>query len=250
MTNTNDSVEEGVEIEEYGADGPQIVTFSLGDERFAVPMECVQEIVRVPATVRVPLASSHLTGLANLRGRVLPVFQCRTMMGMPAIEVSEASRVLVLRIGTLEDSTLIARCLLSSGRSLCASPDYLAQHGTPQTVAELAGHRAILLPQDPPRYWPVQGESIACQRVLACNNITFAREAALAGAGIVGLPHMICREALQDGRLLELLPQACLPTSEIYALYPSRRFQAMKVKAFLDFLISRLPAEVGPLLEP
>lgn len=100
MTNTNDSVEEGVEIEEYGADGPQIVTFSLGDERFAVPMECVQEIVRVPATVRVPLASSHLTGLANLRGRVLPVFQCRTMMGMPAIEVSEASRVLVLRIGT------------------------------------------------------------------------------------------------------------------------------------------------------
>jgi DNA-binding transcriptional LysR family regulator len=47
-----------------------------------------------------------------------------------------------------------------------------------------------------------------------------------------------------------LLPQACLPTSEIYALYPSRRFQAMKVKAFLDFLISRLPAEVGPLLEP
>ena len=100
MTNTNDSVEEGVEIEEYGADGPQIVTFSLGDERFAVPMECVQEIVRVPATVRVPLASSHLTGLANLRGRVLPVFQCRTMMGMPAIEVSVASRVLVLRIGT------------------------------------------------------------------------------------------------------------------------------------------------------
>jgi DNA-binding transcriptional LysR family regulator len=96
----------------------------------------------------------------------------------------------------------------------------------------------------------VQGESIACQRVLACNNITFAREAALAGAGIVGLPHMISREALQDGRLLELLPQACLPTSEIYALYPSRRFQAMKVKAFLDFLISCLPAEVGPLLEP
>ena len=127
-------------------------------------------------------------------------------------------------------------------------PNRRAARAFTAALTRQAGGRAILLPQDPPRYWPVQGESIACQRVLACNNITFAREAALAGAGIVGLPHMICREALQDGRLLELLPQACLPTSEIYALYPSRRFQAMKVKAFLDFLISRLPVEEGPLL--
>ena len=192
-----------------------------------------------------------------LLGRVLgefmreyPQITAEVELTSRKVDPLEEAVDIAIQVGQPQDSTLIARCLLSSGRSLCASPDYLAQHGTPQTVAELAGHRAILLPQDPPRYWPVQGESIACQRVLACNNITFAREAALAGAGIVGLPHMICREALKDGRLLELLPQACLPTSEIYALYPSRRFQAMKVKAFLDFLISRLPAEVGPLLEP
>ena len=61
---------------------------------------------------------------------------------------------------------------------------------------------------------------------------------------------MISREAVQSGRLVELLPQARLPSSEIYAVYPSRRFQAMKVKAFLDFLIARVPAQVGPLLEP
>ncbi|MFZ2319295.1 MAG: substrate binding domain-containing protein, partial [Pseudomonas sp.] len=192
-----------------------------------------------------------------LLGRVLgefmreyPQITAEVELTSRKVDPLEEAVDIAIQVGQPQDSTLIARCLLSSGRSLCASPDYLAQHGAPQTVAELAGHRAILLPQDPPRYWPVQGESIACQRVLACNNITFAREAALAGAGIVGLPHMICREALKDGRLLELLPQACLPTSEIYALYPSRRFQAMKVKAFLDFLISRLPAEVGPLLEP
>jgi len=155
---------------------------------------------------------------------------------------------IAIQVGLPQDSTLIARRLLSTGRSLCASPDYLARYGTPQTVADLAQHRAILLPQDSPRYWPVQEQNIACQRVLACNNITFAREAALAGAGIAGLPYMIGREAVQSGRLVELLPQARLPTSKIYALYPSRRFQAMKVKAFLDFLISRLPVEEGPLL--
>jgi purine-binding chemotaxis protein CheW len=97
---TNDSIDDGFVLDADGSDGPQIVTFSLGNERFAVPMESVQEIVRVPQTVRVPLASNHLMGLANLRGRVLPIFQCRTMMGMPSAEASEASRVLVLRIGS------------------------------------------------------------------------------------------------------------------------------------------------------
>lgn len=97
---TSEGVEDTLEIEAEGADGPQIVTFSLGNERFAVPMEFVQEIVRVPNTVRVPLASSHLTGLANLRGRVLPVFQCRTMMGMQPEKPTDCSRVLVLRVGS------------------------------------------------------------------------------------------------------------------------------------------------------
>ena len=84
--------------------------------------------------------------------------------------------------------------------------------------------------------------------MLSCNNITLAREAALAGAGISGLPVMISEEALRSGRLVELLPDARLPIGELYAVYPSRRFQAMKVKTFLDFLMASLP-QAG-LLEP
>lgn len=155
---------------------------------------------------------------------------------------------IAIQVGQPRDSTLIARKLFESRRRLCASPAYLAQHGTPRTVQELAGHRALHLPVDSPRHWPLLGENIACQRVLACNNITLAREAALAGAGIVALPVMISEAAVQDGELIELLPEARLSTGELYAVYPSRRFQAMKVKAFLDFLIASLP-QAG-LLEP
>ena len=155
---------------------------------------------------------------------------------------------IAIQVGQPRDSTLIARKLFESRRRLCASPAYLAQHGTPRTVQELAGHRALHLPVDSPRHWPLLGENIACQRVLACNNITLAREAALAGAGIAALPVMISEAAVQDGELIELLPEARLPTGELYAVYPSRRFQAMKVKAFLDFLIASLP-QAG-LLEP
>jgi DNA-binding transcriptional LysR family regulator len=61
---------------------------------------------------------------------------------------------------------------------------------------------------------------------------------------------MICEAAVQAGQLVALLPEARLPVGELYAVYPSRRFQAMKVKTFLDFLIHSLPLSAGRLLEP
>ena len=169
-------------------------------------------------------------------------------MGDRLVDLVREGMDCVLRSGELSDSSMVARRVALLPQLTCASPAYLAQHGTPRTVQELAGHRALHLPVDSPRHWPLLGENIACQRVLACNNITLAREAALAGAGIAALPVMISEAAVQDGELIELLPEARLPTGELYAVYPSRRFQAMKVKAFLDFLIASLP-QAG-LLEP
>lgn len=69
--------------------------------------------------------------------------------------------------------------------------DYLAQHGVPTRAEDLASHRAITLSRDPVRYWPILEQNVSCRRVLTCNNITFAREAALAGAGIAALPTVI-----------------------------------------------------------
>lgn len=163
--------------------------------------------------------------------------------------VEEGVDIAIL-VGQPQDSTLIARKVYETSRRLYASPDYLARHGIPTCVAELVGHRAILLPRDSTRYWPLAGESITCHSVLSCNNITFAREAAMAGAGIAGLPIMICETAVMAGQLVELLPEARLPAGELYAVYPSRRFQAMKVKTFLDFLIHSLSLSNGRLLEP
>jgi DNA-binding transcriptional LysR family regulator len=182
--------------------------------------------------------------------REFPEISAEVELTSRKVDPVEEGVDIAILVGQPLDSTLIARPLLMSARSLCASPAYLQQHGTPQTVAELVAHRAILLPADSPRYWPLLGQAVACQRVLSCNNITFAREAALAGAGIAGLPLIISREEVASGRLVEVLSGAQLPSAELYAVYPSRRFQTMKVKAFLDFLLASLSAQVGPLLEP
>ena len=77
----------------------EFVTFSVADELFAFPMERVQEIIRAPETVRVPLAPVSLEGLANLRGRVLPIVSLRSCAGYAAVEEDEATRVIVVDCG-------------------------------------------------------------------------------------------------------------------------------------------------------
>jgi DNA-binding transcriptional LysR family regulator len=86
-------------------------------------------------------------------------------------------------------------------------------------------HRAITLSRDPVRYWPILEQNISCRRVLTCNNITFAREAALAGAGIAALPTMITDQEVREGHLVELLPDVDLPIGEVYAVYPRDVFR-------------------------
>lgn len=77
----------------------QFVTFAAGTEVFAVGMSMVQEIIRVPEVVRVPLAPSALNGLANLRGKVLPIISLRGLFGFPEQEHDDSSRVVVVDVG-------------------------------------------------------------------------------------------------------------------------------------------------------
>lgn len=77
----------------------QCVSFALDGETFAFPIELVQEIIRVPATVKVPLTPSALIGLTNLRGTVLPIVDLRAVMGLAAVPVTDASRVMVIHAG-------------------------------------------------------------------------------------------------------------------------------------------------------
>lgn len=84
---------------EQASDTRQYVTFMAGDEVFAVEMAPVQEIIRVPAVVRVPLSPPTLEGLANLRGKVLPIVSLRRALGFTERESDDTSRAVVINIG-------------------------------------------------------------------------------------------------------------------------------------------------------
>src|ERR1700728_1557186 len=77
----------------------QFVTFMSGDEVFAADMVPVKEIIRVPDVVRVPLAPAALEGLANLRGKVLPIISLRRLFGFPELAPDDSTRALVVDVG-------------------------------------------------------------------------------------------------------------------------------------------------------
>jgi len=149
-----------------------------------------------------------------------------------------------LRIGTLTDSSLIARRLAPSRRVLVASPDYLARHGTPDNPTDLAAHRCLnyghasFLPR-----WPLMQAgkpvSVAITAWLSSNNGDVLRAAALKGNGITGLPTFMVGPDIKAGRLALVLPDNPLTPQGIFALYAPNRYLAAKTRVFIDFLVER-----------
>jgi purine-binding chemotaxis protein CheW len=76
-----------------------LVTFALQGEEFGIPVAQVREVIRVGEITRVPQAPPHVRGVTNLRGRILPVVDLRTRLGLPAAEPTPLARILVVELG-------------------------------------------------------------------------------------------------------------------------------------------------------
>ena len=157
------------------------------------------------------------------------------------VDIVEEGYDAVLRIGTLEDSALVSRRILSIPRGLYASPDYLAARGRPQAPEDLARHACLRF--ETAFYhgaWVFTGPSGRATAqpagTVEANNLTVLRDAAIAGLGVALLPCYQCREAERDGRLERLMVDWVPESADVYVLYPSKRHLASRIRAFLTFL--------------
>jgi len=161
------------------------------------------------------------------------------------VDVVEEGYDLVIRVGQLQDSALIARRITQSHRALCASPAYWDRAGRPSRVEELSDHACLIYSYvydaTAWRFERTDGSTIAVpvSGPLHANNGDLILHAAIAGLGIARLPAFICGEALADGRLEEATCDIRPPTDGIHALYPANRHLSAKVRAFVDFLVER-----------
>jgi DNA-binding transcriptional LysR family regulator len=142
-----------------------------------------------------------------------------------------------IRIAELADSSLVARKLAPVRRVLCATPDYLSEHGTPKTLADLEAHNCLT--HQASDIWRFEGPdgdvNFRPQGNLQTNSSEVIREAVLAGLGVALRSTWDVGGELASGRLLQLLPDHESATNVgIYAIYPSRQFLPVKVRLFID----------------
>ena len=145
---------------------------------------------------------------------------------------------LAVRIAELADSSLVAKRLAPNHRLLCAAPDYLKRHGTPRSVADLAGHTLLAHNAD---HWRLEGPegpvAVRIDSPLRTNSSEVVREAVLAGIGIALRSTWDIGPELQAGKLKAVLPgYGGSRHLAVHAVYPSRRHLEQKVRAFVDFL--------------
>ena len=158
---------------------------------------------------------------------------------------------LVLRIGPLADTRLVATALAPLVRVVCASPDYLARRGVPRSPGELVEHDGLDWDSlAPPYAWrfEVDGKLQICRPKrlrLTANNAETLLFGALAGLGIAHLPTWLISDYLLRGELLPLFCETGLPAPEpsgIYALRLERETDS-RSRLLLEFLKARF----GPL---
>ncbi|NBS11709.1 MAG: LysR family transcriptional regulator [Gammaproteobacteria bacterium] len=154
---------------------------------------------------------------------------------------------LALRIGHLEDSSLVARRIADVPLVVVASPALLATHGHPETPQALAqfpfvhyvtdsGRSRLTLQQE-----QNEPETVVCQGRMSSNNDQMMVAFALAGLGVITLPRFMVEDELARGELQVLLPEyRIVPTRRLYAVFPNGRHLPLKTRILIDFLVDSI----------
>lgn len=166
-----------------------------------------------------------------------PHLEVRLDLNDRRVDLLEEGYDLAIRIGSLPDSSLVAKRLARCQMVFCASPDYLAQDGTPTRLEALADHRCL-------RYrsgqnsgdWRVGQQWLSVDGPLESNNGDMLTHAAEAGLGIAHQPSFLVTESIAQGRLVPLLQEIPPTYLDIHALYPARQFLPAKVARLIDQL--------------
>ncbi len=158
------------------------------------------------------------------------------------VDLIEEGFDLLIRVGQLEDSRLICKRLGSAKRRIYASPGYVKRHGAIDSVAMLCHCNFLLMSSvhsDGKCLLQAGDEQreLSITPHLLVDDFSILYNAVLDGVGVAILPDYMCEEGINNGELINILPEWGMADIDIYALYPQHRANIPKVAAFLDFIV-------------
>lgn len=201
-------------------------------------------LLRVAAPVS--FGAMHLGGIISQYLNKFPEVSLDVLLEDKYTDLLENRIDVAIRVGRLEDPGLVTRRLAPCNMVLCASPDYLKKHGTPEKPADISHAPRLAFSQSisagdwtlfdaAGRAYPIEGAPL-----VTANNMQLLLMSALNGSGIAYGPDFVFSEYLQKGALIRLLPE--YRTTELYiqAVYPSALRIPFKVRSFVDFIAETL----------
>ncbi|EAQ65854.1 transcriptional regulator, LysR family protein [Marinomonas sp. MED121] len=195
-------------------------------------------------TIRVTVASSfgrmHVVPALKAFLALNPQLKVDLRQSDSIVDMVEGGFDVAIRNASLNDSSLVARKLAADRRIICASPEYIHEYGEPKTPEALLAHNCInLIGID---YWdfktPQGNVRIKPKGSMRSDNGESTRDTCIDGMGITISSVWCAYQALEEGKLVQVLKDYPLASdTAIWAVYPSSRLLAPKVRAFIDFFV-------------
>lgn len=157
------------------------------------------------------------------------------------VDLVEEGYDLAIRVGQLQDSNLIARKLTEARFAVCASPEYLNQHGHPSHPSDLTGREVLVYSNAlPGRQWSFEldGERVSprIKSRISANNGEFLALMASRGFGFTSGPMLFLQKFISRGELVTVLSDWVVPGIGVYSVYPPGRLISRRVKRLSDYL--------------
>ena len=191
----------------------------------------------------------HLLPVVTDFLRTYPEIDVRMVLTDRMVDLHLDHVDLALRIGALPDSGLVAIRLGSIRKVVCASPAYLAEHGTPHELADLSSHdRVTFQGLTEAGSWKFQTESVTLRTRMVVNTAEAAIDAAIAGVGITRVLSYQANNAVSAGTLAVVLEAYEPPLLPVSLVHSGERLLPLKLRAFLDFATPRLKVRLGQLM--
>jgi DNA-binding transcriptional LysR family regulator len=189
--------------------------------------------------------AERLPGMLSDFTQRYPEVKVELVLSNQLMDLIEHGFDAAIRLGNPEPSALIARPLRDYTLTICASPDYLARRGTPQTADDLRGHNCLAFAypagddwRAADKLWKLTGPEgvmdIPVSGPIIVNSSPALRQAALAGMGVAMLPDVLISEDLKAGTLIPLLQAYQPPSRPMWLMYPQDRYRLPKVRHFVD----------------
>jgi DNA-binding transcriptional LysR family regulator len=235
-----------------------------GVERILQAMEEMRDLREGPPQGQLKISAPYGFGrtvvaplMAEFRA-LFPAVALELLLEERAIDLTTDRIDVAFRDGRLEDSQVIAKQLIPMRMQVCASPDYVRQHGVPESVDDLSAHACInqRLANGRLQSWDFKigghAHSITPHADIVVNDPSLALSAVLDGEGLAQLPaYQVC-DALRAGTLLACLAHVAPDDRGHYLCYLSRQHLPKRIRVFIDFMTSRIRAlDLDyPIIEP